>query len=189
MVTTITGTFYWGPERPSFANGAVVFLKPRDCAVLEHWCRTKEVQLQSKHAVVSAEYMQLFGAAMRECEKCVPPCHDEGRQRFITRRASTINELSWFAAPEYSEHMMRALDIESHHSLSFEGSEWLLREPAQKEQKSGPNGQANHGRLQQLQEALSGCIERDSRCQGGSRRSQAVRKLWAMPRHLIKNDI
>ena len=55
MVTTITGTFHWGPERPSFANGAVVFLKPRDCAVLEHWCRTKEVQLQSKHAVVSAE--------------------------------------------------------------------------------------------------------------------------------------
>ena len=40
---------------------------------------------------------------------------------------------------------MRVEDIASHHSLSFEGSEWLLREPAQKEQKSGPNGQANHG--------------------------------------------
>ena len=48
---------------------------------------------------------------------------------------------------------------------------------------------ASHGRPQQLQEALSGCIERDSRCQGGSRRPQAVRKLWAMPRHLIKKDI
>ena len=51
-------------------------------------------------------------------------------------------ELSWLAAPEYSEHMMRALDIESHHSLSFEGSEWLLRDPATKEQKPGSNGQA-----------------------------------------------
>ena len=145
--------------------------------------------LQSKHAVVSAEYMQLFGTAMKECEKCVPPGPDNGRERFITRGASTKNELSWLGAPQYVEHFMRVEDIASHHSLSFEGSEWLLREPAQKEQKSGPNGQANHGRPQQLQEALSGCIERDSRCQGGSRRSQAVRKLWAMPRHLIKKDI
>ena len=142
MVTTITGTFHWGPERPSFANGAVVFLTPRDCSVLEHWCRTKAVQLQSKHAVVSAEYMQLFGAAMRECEKCVPPGPDNGRERFITRRASTINELSWFGAPQYVEHMMRVPDIESHHSLSFEGSEWLLRDPAMKEEKPGSNGQA-----------------------------------------------
>ena len=29
-VTTMTGAFHWGPERPSFANGAVVFLHPRD---------------------------------------------------------------------------------------------------------------------------------------------------------------
>ena len=79
---------------------------------------------------------------MLEREKCVPPGPDNDRERFITRRASTINELSWFAAPEYSEHMMRALDIESHHSLSFEGSEWLLRDPATKEEKPGSNGQA-----------------------------------------------
>ena len=83
--------------------------------------------------MVSAEYMQLFGAAMRECEKCVPPGPDNGRERFITRRASTINELSWFAAPQYVEHMMRVPDIESHHSLSFEGSEWLLKDPAEKD--------------------------------------------------------
>ena len=89
--------------------------------------------------------MQLFGTAMKECEKCVPPGPDNGRERFITRRASTINELSWLGAPQYVEHFMRVEDIASHHSLSFEGSEWLLREPAQKEQKSGPNGQANHG--------------------------------------------
>ena len=79
---------------------------------------------------------------MRECEKCVPPGPDNGRERFITRRASTINELSWFGAPQYVEHMMRVPDIESHHSLSFEGSEWLLRDPATKEQKPGSNGQA-----------------------------------------------
>ena len=29
-VTTMTGAFHWGPERPSFANGAVVFLHPRN---------------------------------------------------------------------------------------------------------------------------------------------------------------
>ena len=141
-MTTITGTFHWGPERPSFANGAVVFLTPRDCPIVENWCRTKAVQLQSKHAVVSAEYMQLFGAALRECEKYVPPGPDEGRQRFITRRATTINELSWFGAPHYVECMMRVADIESHHSLSFEGSEWLLRDPATKEEKPGSDGQA-----------------------------------------------
>ena len=141
-VTTMTGAFHWGPERPSFANGAVVFLKPRDCPVFERWCRRKEVQLQSKHAVVSAEYMQLFGTAMRECEKCVPPGPDNGRERFITRRAITINELSWFAAPRYVERLMRVADIESRHSLSFEGSEWLLRDPSAKEEKPGSNGQA-----------------------------------------------
>ena len=142
MVTTITGPHHWGPERPSFANGAVVYLHPRDCPTLEEWCRTKQVTLQSKHAVVSAEYMPLFGAAMRECENCVPPGPDNGRERFITRRASTINELSWFGAPQYVERLMRVADIESHHSLSFEGSEWLLRDPATKEQKPGSNGQA-----------------------------------------------
>ena len=142
MVTTMYGAFHWGPERPSFANGAVVFLHPRDCPTLEEWCRTKAVQLQSKHAVVSAEYMQLFGAAMRECEKCVPPGPDNGRERFITRRAATINELSWFGAPQYVERLMRVADIESHHSLSFEGSEWLLRAPGKKDQEPGPNGQA-----------------------------------------------
>ena len=92
--------------------------------------------------MVSAEYMQLFGAAMRECEKCVPPGPDNGRERFITRRASTINELSWFGAPQYVEHFMRVEDIASHHSLSFEGSEWLLRDPSAKEEKPGSNGQA-----------------------------------------------
>ena len=142
MVTTITGTYHWGPERPNFANGAVVFLKPRDCGMLEHFCRTKEVQLQSKHAVVSAEYMQLFGTAMREGEKCVPPGPDNGRERFITRRAATINELSWFGAPQYVERLMRVADIESHHSLSFEGSEWLLRAPGKKDQEPRSNGQA-----------------------------------------------
>ena len=157
MVTTITGTFYWGPERPSFANGAVVFLKPRDCAVLEHWCRTKEVQLQSKHAVVSAEYMQLFGTAMRECEKCVPPGPDNSRERFITRRASTINELSWFGAPQYVERLMRVADIESHHSLSFEGSEWLLRDPATKEQKPGSNGQAKSWAYKHVRYRVNSC--------------------------------
>ena len=142
MVTTITGTYHWGPERPSFANGAVVYLHPRDCPTLEEWCRTKQVTLQSKHAVVSAEYMPLFGAALRESEKCVPPCPDDGRQRFMTRRASTVNELSWFAAPEYVERLMRVDDMESHQSLSFEGSDWLIREPGKKEQEPGKNGQA-----------------------------------------------
>ena len=41
MVTTSTGTFHWGPERPSFANGAIVLLTPRDCSILEFWCRTR----------------------------------------------------------------------------------------------------------------------------------------------------
>ena len=75
-VTTMTGAFHWGPERPSFANGAVVFLHPRDCAIV----RKGELLLQSKHAVVSAEYMQLFGTAMKECETCVPPGPDNGAQ-------------------------------------------------------------------------------------------------------------
>ena len=92
--------------------------------------------------MVSAEYMQLFGTAMKECEKCVPPGPDNGRERFITRGASTKNELSWLGAPQYVEHFMRVEDIASHHSLSFEGSEWLLRDPATKEQKPGSNGQA-----------------------------------------------
>ena len=145
-VTTMTGAFHWGPERPSFANGAVAFLTPRHCSVFEHWCRTKEVQLQSKHAVVSAEYMQLFGAAMRECEKSVPPGPDAARERFITRRASTINELSWFKATRYAECQMRVADIEDHHSLSFEGSDWIVRDPARKEEKPKSNGQAKSWR-------------------------------------------
>ena len=145
MVTTITGTFHWGPERPSFANGAVVFLTRRDAPVLEEWCRTKEVQLQSKHAVVSAEYMPLFGTVLEDCERHVPPGPDNGdngREMYITRRASTINELSWFKATRYAECQMRVADIEDHHSLSFEGSEWLLRDPATKEEKPGSDGQA-----------------------------------------------
>ena len=133
-VTTTTGIFRWGPERPSFASGAVVFLTPRDCPVLEHWCRTEAVQLQSKHAVVSAEYMQVFATAMRECEACVPPGSVEGREKLITRRRSTIYELSWFAAPQYSEFMMRVRDVESHNCLRFAGTERLLKGNARKEQ-------------------------------------------------------
>ena len=72
--------------------------------------------------------MQLFGTAMKECEKCVPPGPDNGRERFITRGASTKNELSWLGAPQYVEHFMRVEDIERY--LSFEGYEKLLREPA-----------------------------------------------------------
>ena len=67
----------------------------------------------TRHAVVSAEYMQLFGTAMKECEKCVPPGPDNGRERFITRGASTKNELSWLGAPQYVEHFMRVEDIAS----------------------------------------------------------------------------
>ena len=93
------------------------------------------MQLQSKHAVVSAEYMQLFGTAMREFEKCVPPGPDYGRERFISRRASTINELSWFEAPQYVEQIMRPLDIERTGYLSFEGSELILQRPAVKDER------------------------------------------------------
>ena len=38
--------------------------------------------------------------------------------------------------------MATQVQIESHHSLSFEGSEWLLRDPATKDEKPGSNGQA-----------------------------------------------
>ena len=130
MVTTTTGTFHWGPERPSFANGAVLYLTERDCSVVEGWCRTNLLQLQSKHAVVSAEYMRLYGAAMRDCERHVPP-----NKRYAAKRANTINELSWFEAPQYVEQIMRPLDIERTGYLSFEGSEWVLKRPAVKNER------------------------------------------------------
>ena len=130
MVTTTTGTFHWGPERPSFANGAVLYLTERDCSVVEGWCRTNLLQLQSKHAVVSAEYLRLYGTPMRDCARHVP--HNK---RFAAKRANTINELSWFEAPQYVEQIMRPLDIERTGYLSFEGSEWVLQRPAVKDER------------------------------------------------------
>ena len=74
--------------------------------------------------------MQLFGAAMREYEKSVPPGPANGKDQYLARRASTMHELSWFGASQYVEHRMWLPDIESNHSLTFEGSEWMFKEPA-----------------------------------------------------------
>ena len=100
-VTTPTGAFCWGPERPDFAGGAIVFLSPRDCPKIEQWCRTGVAWLQSKHTVVSSEYMPLFGNTLSESDLSVPPGPKNSRVKFMARQACMIENVSWFRSPEY----------------------------------------------------------------------------------------
>ena len=73
------------PERPSWANGAFVYLTADHCKVVEKAIESCKTILQSKHLLVSPKYKSIVMAVLEASSE------GPGREAFLMRRAGAID--------------------------------------------------------------------------------------------------
>ena len=113
QVVTDFGTYVWGPDRPTFTNGAPCYLMHRDAGNVEEACRAGRLQLMSKHVIASAEYIPLIVAALSE---------DTGvrrsRKRYLFSRAGHPDKVYWYRYHQYMQQELPAELAEGHLALA-----------------------------------------------------------------------
>ena len=112
------GVFIWGPERPDFSNGATIYVVERDAASVEAKCIDGSLEPQSKHAIVSAEFINLFRGIAEEWREFLDerpgPIPAAGRSRY---KEMHTNEIWWYAHPHYEGVRVSCGDMHEHDLL------------------------------------------------------------------------
>ena len=96
QVVTDFGTYVWGPDRPTFTNGAPCYLMHRDAGIVEDACRAGCLKLMSKHVIASAEYIPLIIAALNDDTYV-----RLGRERYLFSRAGHPERVYWYRYRRY----------------------------------------------------------------------------------------
>ena len=79
----------WPPERPSWANGAFLYLTRRHAKKIQEVVQRFGMYLQSKHILVSKKHEE----ALRKCLDAKPACG--GREAFLISRAGMIQSTTY----------------------------------------------------------------------------------------------
>ena len=72
------------PERPDWGRGAFFYLTPHHAAKIQDVTKAKEIELASKHVLVSREYRMILKGVLEAAPA------GSGREAFLTRRAGVI---------------------------------------------------------------------------------------------------
>ena len=96
QVVTDVGTSAWGPDRPTFTNGATCYLMHRDAGFVEEACRAGRLEFSSKHVIASAEYIPLIVAALSDDTNMF-----WDTECFFFRRARRPDKVYWYGYHQY----------------------------------------------------------------------------------------
>ena len=80
-------------ERPDWANGVSIYLKPEHAAMIRYVLDAEGVQLQSKHVLLSEELLEIVEVTLRA--RPVGP----GREVFLKQRAGAIRQKTPITLP------------------------------------------------------------------------------------------
>ena len=101
QVVTDFGTYVWGPDRPTFTNGASCYLMHRDAGIVEEAFRTGRIKLMSKHVIASAEYIPLIITALNDDTYA-----RLGRERYLFSRAGDPERVYWYRYRIYRKQVL-----------------------------------------------------------------------------------
>ena len=114
-VQTDEGEQSWGPERPSFSNGALCYLNKRDAKAVERKVADGKLNLMSKHIVISAEYVPVLCEvyktvyAMWNTERVMNAI--PGRKAYTFVRAALLCDFDWYGTDSHGPIAMKMWDV------------------------------------------------------------------------------
>ena len=101
----------WGPERPSFANGALCYLNARDAKAVETKVAEGNITLMSKHIVISAEYVPILCEVYNTviAMKNTPSVMDgmTGRALYTFGRSPILCDFDWYGTDTHGPRRMK----------------------------------------------------------------------------------
>ena len=118
QVVTDSGTYVWGPDRPTFTNGAPCYLMHRDAGNVEEACRAGRLQLMSKHVIASAEYIPLIVAALSDGTFSDDTGVRRNRKGYVFSRAGHPGNVYWYRYHQYVQRELPSESAEGHLALA-----------------------------------------------------------------------